>query len=147
MVKRIQNITRVQLKIREEEKFLLFGIVSAEPDYKLSLHINSKFRISLKNISPIRITDYIGTELIYSMFSDISGSPDIMFTLVSNRFGKIFLLKKLKNVDFILKVKYPEPEYNIEQVTAKLREIDSVSAVFNIDLNNFNDKKLQYLTQ
>jgi len=146
-MKSIQRITRVQLKINQKDEFILFGIVSAEPDYKLSLSLNKKFRISLKNIIPVKITDNTGSELAFSRFSDSSKSPDVVFNLFSNRSGKSFLLKKLKNVDYIFQVQNAENENHTDQITASLREIESVNAVFNIDTNTFKDKNLQYLTQ
>jgi hypothetical protein len=145
-MKSIQKITRVQLKINQADEFTILGLVSAEPDYKLSLTINKKFRISLKNISPVKIIDDTGSELTFSRFSDTSGSPGLVFTLVSNRSGKHFLLRKLKNVDYIFQVHDPESENNIDTLIANLREIEAVNAVFNIDLNTFKDKNLQYLT-
>ncbi|MEI8224707.1 MAG: IPExxxVDY family protein [Bacteroidota bacterium] len=146
-MKSIQRITRVQLKINQKDEFILLGIVSAEPDYKLSLSINKKFRVSLKNILPLKITDDTGSELAFSRFSDSSKSPDVVFNLFSNRSGKSFLLKKLKNVDYIFQVQDAENENNTDQITASMREIESVNAVFNIDINTFKDKNLQYLTQ
>lgn len=146
-MKSIQRITRLQLKINQKDEFILLGIVSAEPDYKLSLSINKKFRISLKNILPLKITDDTGSELAFSRFSDSSKSPEVVFNLFSNRSGKSFLLKKLKNVDYIFQVQDAENENNTDQITASLREIESVNAVFNIDIKTFKDKNLQYLTQ
>jgi hypothetical protein len=146
-MKSIQKVTRVQLKINQEDKFSLLGIVSAEPDYKLSLSINKKLRISLKNISPIKIAGNTGTELAFSRFSNISGSRGSVFTLVSNRSGKYFLLKKLKNVDYVLLVNDSENEYNIDTISSSLREIESLNAVFNVDVNALKDNKLQYLTR
>ena len=142
-----KKITRVQLKINHKEEFILFGLVSSDPDYKLSLALNKKFRISLKNVSPVKITDVTGSELVFSRFSDTSGSPDIMFNLIANSSGKNFLIKKLKNVDYIFQVLDPEYENNIDQITHNLREIESVNAVFNIDINTLKDKNLQYLIQ
>ena len=55
MMKNTQKITRLQLNAVPKEEDILFGIVSSDPDYKLSLSINKKFRISLKNISPLKI--------------------------------------------------------------------------------------------
>jgi hypothetical protein len=146
-MKSIQKITRVQLKISQKDEFILIGIVSAEPDYKLSLTLNKKFRISLKNISPVKITDDNGSELTFSRFSDSSGSPDIVFNLISNRSGKNFLLKKLKNVDYIFQVQDPDNENNINSITASLRETDTVTAVFRIDMNTIKDKNLLHLIQ
>jgi hypothetical protein len=146
-MKVIQKIKRVQLRINQNDGFILLGLVSAEPDYKLSLSINKKFRISLKIISPLKVIDDAGSELSFSRFSDSSGTPDTLFNLISNRSGKSFLLKNLKNVDYIFQIHNTENEFNINQLTVSLREIDSVNAVFNIDLNTFKDKNLQYLTQ
>lgn len=146
-MKKIQKITRVQLKINQKDDFILLGIVSAEPDYRLSLSLNKKFRISLKHISPVRINDNTGNEQVFSRFSHTNESLDVVFNLISNRSGKNFLLKKLKNVDYIFQVQDPENENNINQINASLREVESVNAVFNIDINTFKDKNLQYLTQ
>ena len=146
-MKSIQKIKRLQLKINQKDEFILLGIVSAEPDYKLSLTLNKKFRISLKNISPLKITGDNGSELAFSRFSDSSGSPDITFNLISNRSGKNFLLKKLKNVDYLFQVQDPDNGNNINRITSNLRETDTITAVFNIDLSIMKDKNLQYLIQ
>jgi hypothetical protein len=146
-MKKIQRITKVHLKIGKEEKCLLIGVVSAEPDYKLSLAINRKFGISLKSISPVNITSDTGPEFSFSRFSDSNGSKETIFTLVSNRFGKNFLIKKLKNIDYLFLIynTEDESENDILPVTSKLREIESVNAVFNIDVNSLRDKILHYL--
>jgi hypothetical protein len=143
----MQKVTRVKLKINQNNDLILLGLVSAEPDYKLSLSLNKKFRISLKTISSIKITDENGYELTFSRFSDTKKSPDLVFNLISNRSGQNFLLKKLKNVDYIFQVLDSENNNSINQITSSLREIESVNAVFNIDINTFKDKNLQYLTQ
>jgi hypothetical protein len=146
MMKSIQRVTRVQLEFNQKVEFLLLGLVSAEPDYKLSLAINKKFRISLKNISPIKITDDSGHELLFSRFSDMGKTQDTVFNLVSNRSGKSYLLKKLKNIDYLFQVLNPENEKDNSQIISGLREIECVNATFNIDIKTFKDKNLQYLT-
>ncbi len=143
----IQKVTRVKLKISQNNDFILLGLVSAEPDYKLSLSLNKKFRISLKNISPLRLTGDNGSELAFSRFSDSVNSTDLVFNLVSNRSGKNFLLNKLKDIDYLLQVQYSDNEINLNNITSNLRQIDSITAVFNIDINTIKDKNLQYLTQ
>jgi hypothetical protein len=146
-MKSVQKVTRIQLKTNHKDELILLGVVSADPDYKLSLTINKKFSISLKNISPLRITDSFGSESTFSRFTDTSRSPDIIFSLVSNRSGNNYLFKKMKNVDYIFQIQETENGKNINQITASLREIESVNAVFGIDLNTFKDKNLQYLIQ
>jgi hypothetical protein len=145
-MKSVQKITRLQLKINQNIDFILLGLVSAEPDYKLSLALNRKFRISLKNTSPLRLNDDRGGELTFSRFSNIISSQGIVFNLISNRSGQSYLLKKLKNIDYILQIHDSDKENIIKDITTQLREIDIITAVFNIDLN-IKDKHLQYLTQ
>ena len=145
-MKSVQKVTRVKLNVNLNNDLIMVGLVSSEPDYKLSISINRKFGISLKNLSPLKIENGTGSELSFSRFSDISGSPDIIFSLISNRNGKQFLINKLKNIDYIFQVQDSENESKINQITSGLREIESVNAVFNIDLNTFKDKNLHYLT-
>jgi hypothetical protein len=141
------KITRVQLKTNHDGELIMLGLVSSEPDYKMSLSINKRFRISLKNAAQVKLNDSAGEELAFSRFSDFSRSPDMVFSLVSNRSGKNFLIKKLRNIDYIFIIHNDENDSNIEEITARLREIEAVNAVFNIDLNIFRDKNLHYLTQ
>jgi hypothetical protein len=144
-MKSIRKVTRVKLHIKQINDFILFGLVSAEPDYKLSQSLNKKFRISLKNISPIKLTEDNGPEMVFSRFSDTSGSPEKIFNLISNRSGKQFLIKKLKNVDYIFQIQDSDNETSISNMTSGLREIDVITAVFNIDANSIKDKNLHYV--
>jgi len=146
-MKSVPKITRVQLKVEHEEELILLGLVSSEPDYKLSLILNKRLGISLKNVSPVKIISDAGTEIVFSRFSDSNGSPEVIYNLISNRSGKHFLLKKLKNVDFILQIYDSENNSTVESTTVILREIESVNAIFNIDLTTFKDKNLHYLNQ
>jgi len=142
-----QKITRVQLKVDHEEGLILLGMVSSEPDYKLSLTLNKRLGISLKNASPVKIISEAGSEVVFSRFSDTNGSPEVIYNLFSNRSGKYFLLKKLKNVDYIFQVYDSENNNTVESITKILREIESVNAIFNIELITFKDKNLHYINQ
>jgi hypothetical protein len=141
-----QRVKRVQLKINQLNEFILVGIVTSEPDYKLSLTLNNKFGISLKNISPVEVEDGNHSVMTFSRFSDTNSSAGSIFNLISNRSGKNFLLKNLKNIDYIFQVHDSEDINNIRQITDRLREIESVNAVFTIDTNTFKDKNLHFLT-
>jgi hypothetical protein len=145
-MKATQKITRVQLKINQKNESVLIGIVSSEPDYKISLALNRKLKIGLKHISPVILPDESGTDMTFSRFSDSASSHDILFELISNRSGKSFLLKKLKNIDYIFQIHDPEGEANIEQIMTALRDSECITAVFNIELNSLKDKNLQYIT-
>jgi hypothetical protein len=146
-MKSTQKVTRVKLNNDQNNEFILLGLVSAEPDYKLSLSLNKKFRISLKSISPLRLSTEDKSEYIFSRFSNNDDRTDLIFVLVSNRYDKNYLLSKLKNIDYLLQIQISEKEVNLNLITSYLREIDTITAVFNINMNTLKDKNLHYLTQ
>lgn len=141
------KIKRIQLKDNQTNDPDIIGIVSTEPDYKLSLALNRKLKISLKNDSPIVIREEPGVEVTFSRFSDISAVPNPGYDLTSNRSGKNFLLKKLKNIDFIFQVHNPDDEETVRKITATLKDTECITAVFRIDPATIKDKNIQYVIQ
>lgn len=146
-MKNAQKITRIQLDVCKNEKLFLYGIVSSEPDYKLSLALNKKMGISLKNRTSLNLKDDSGNEASFSRFVYTNHSDDTVYNLISNRSGKQFLIKKLKNIDYIFHVHYPAGENDSSKVISLLRETEYVYAVFVIDTGTINDKNLQYIIQ
>jgi len=144
-IKTTPKIKRVKLKINQDNESVLLGIVSTEPDYKLSLHLNKKLKFSLKNQSPLILTDGSGGEISFSCFSDSKTSPGISFELISNRNGKNFLLKKLKNIDYIFHINNHDNKLDINYLISLLRNTESITAVFTIDTASLKDKNLTYL--
>ncbi|HBC79693.1 MAG TPA: IPExxxVDY family protein [Bacteroidales bacterium] len=139
-----QRITKIQLSVNEQDTPVVLGIVSTEPDYRLSLALNKKLNISLKNTGAVEFQDDKGKKLHFSRFSDSSGS-DWHYQLVSNRTEKEFMLKKLINIDYLLLLQKPEKGFNYEGILSQLREIEAITGVFNIEISTLNDKNLKYL--
>ena len=137
---------RIIFDAGKNENLLVFGIVSAEPDYKLSLALNRKMGISLRNTDPLCISEDSVNELSFSRFRATGKTGEVLYELVSNRSGSQFLLKKLKNIDFFLKVNLPQGSAGAE-ISARLKQTEAVSAVFIIDKDTLNDKNLHYLIQ
>jgi hypothetical protein len=140
-----QKITRIHLSVNEQDEPVILGIVTPDPDYKLSLKLNKKLRISLRNAKPVEFRDNDGDDFVFSKFADSSVAPDSVFQLVSNRSGNNFLLKKLKNIDYLLIIRDPGKNFKLEQVMLQIREIDSITGVFKIDFKTLKDKNLKYL--
>jgi len=140
-----QKITRVILDPAQREDYLLLGVVSAEPDYKLSLAINRKLKISLKHKNPIETTNDQGISLHFSRFSDHSSDTGLTFNLVCNKSGGEFLLRKLNKIDYFLQVYSPDNDSDKDQLTLSLRSIETITAVFALDTTEIRDKNLQYL--
>lgn len=145
-MKTTSKITRVHLKINQENESVLLGIVSSEPDYKLSLLLNKKLKISLKNITPLIIPIDQGTEIIFSRFSDSKASHTLVYELITNRNGKYFFIKKLQNIDYLFHIHNYDNEADINQIVLQLRDMDCITAVFSIDSSSLKDKNLHYVT-
>jgi len=145
MMKTSRKVTRIRLDILTNDMFFLYGIVSSEPDYKLSLALNKKMGIFLKNKAPLKLHNDNGNELTFSRFSYTNASDDVVYELISNRSEKQYLLKKLKNVDYVFHVHFHGKDIIGSNVTSLLRDTESINAVFEIDPHTFSDKNLQYI--
>jgi hypothetical protein len=146
-MKKAQKVTRIQLEVSRNEKLFLYGIVSTEPDYKLSLALNKKMGISLKNKAPLNLPDDLGNEVSFSRFVYTNRSDDAVFNLISNRSGKQFLIKKLKNIDYIFHIHRHGSENDSSKIISQLRETEYVNAVFLLDTGLINNKNLKYIIQ
>ncbi|MCU0455030.1 MAG: IPExxxVDY family protein [Bacteroidales bacterium] len=142
------KIKRLQLEVNQESQTVLAGIASAEPDYKLSLLINKKLKISLKSSSPLVIRDERGNEAHFSRFIDRTAEHSgHSYELICNRSEKKILLGKLRNIDYIFMINNIINNTETENVLTGLRETESVTGVFSIDHRSLKDKNLQYLIQ
>jgi len=147
-MKQPQKVTKIRLKTSQNEGLILFGIVSREADYKLSLALNQRIGISLKQDESITISDDFGNTHFFSRFTtSATPSDEIAYTLTSNRSGSFFLLKKLKNIDYLFHI-HNLDNIDLElKISAILRETENIDAVFPIDMKTFNDKNISYLIQ
>jgi hypothetical protein len=140
------KITRIQFNDHSFNEYTFLGIVSNEADYKLSSILNSKLRISLKNNRTIDIPGSVRVSASFSRYSDTSHAPGITYDLISNRSEKEYLIKKLKKIDYFFQIHGQDIKFDIEQLTATLREIERITAVFKLDPLEIKDKNLIYLT-
>ncbi len=144
-MKNIQKKKRVQLSVPSNDDRILLGLSCTDPDYKLSLKINKKLHISLKSTAPVSTGDEPGTGPAFTRFTDMAAEQDSFFRLISNRSGSEFLLRKMKNIDYLIEIYNPSAVYDISDIVQRLREIDTITAVFNVDLKLIKDKGLKYL--
>lgn len=141
------KITKIQLEDPTNEEYAFLGIVSAEADYKLSHLLNKKLRLALKNNRTIEVMGANGSQISFSRYSDTTGSPEITYNLISNRSEKDYLIKKLRNIDYLFQIHSCDKKYDVDKLTRKLREIEIITAVFTLDPREIKDKNLLYLTQ
>ena len=144
-MKNRQKITRVQLQVEADEDYILLGVVSSEPDYKLSLSINRKLNLSLQHKSPVELIDDKGVLHQFSRFRGNSGLTGNIYNLISNKSGRSFFLKRLNKIDYLFLIYSPENDYDIDNITNTLRSVESITAVFPLESGELKDKNLQYL--
>lgn len=144
-MKTTPKIKRVHFKINQNDESVFLGIVSSEPDYKLSLALNKNLKISLKNSAPVIINDEPDNETTFSRFSDSSASQNLIYDLTSNRSGKNHLIRRLKNIDYIFRIYDPDNETNINQIISTLRKAECITAVFNINPESIKNRDLNHL--
>lgn len=142
---RTGKIKKFHLSESDDDIPVLIGIVSSEPDYRLSLKLNLRLGIGLKSIGPVEFADETGVEFRFSRFSDSPAHPASGLQMVCNRSLKNFLLPKLKNIDFLILIPGSTDKPFLEKLMADLRETDSITGVFNIDPKALKDKNLKYL--
>lgn len=139
------KIKKVHLSLNNNNESTFLGVVSAEPDYKLSLSLNKHLNISLKNTIPVTINDESGKEIIFSRFSHSAHAPFLIYDLISNRSGKNVLFKKFKNIDYIFLVHDTQNETDINNIATAIRATEFVSAVFNLNKDLIRDKNISHL--
>jgi hypothetical protein len=138
---REKKITRHTIESGEPQPFIFLGVVSAEPDYRLSVMINRHLGTNLRKCREEIIISSASTTSSFARFT----TDDLAFTLVSNRNSGNFLLRKLKNIDFII-IPGRTPDLNAtEKLLSSLREIPEITAVFLFNSRDYNDRNLSLL--
>jgi hypothetical protein len=136
-----KKITRHTIPNGETPDFLFLGIVSAEPDYRLSVMLNrclgSDFRKDPENI--IAISDKGKNP--FSCF--ISTRPALK--LVSNKNEKNVLLRRLDKIDFLLVMSGSPDRRKTDELADIIRKIPEVTAVFVFASRETSDRNVSLL--
>lgn len=140
-MKNPQKIKRIHLTVNDHDIPVILGIVTTDQDYKLTLKLNKKLSVSLKNADPVAVNEIDGNINQFSRFSFSVPENETIYQLISNRTGKSFLIIKLKNIDYLLLITDPGRTVQYDKLVAALREIDSVSGVFNISFESISKDK------
>jgi hypothetical protein len=140
------KITRIKLVDKTNEEYSILGIVSTEADYKISQLLNKKLKLTLKNNKTLDIPGPDGMSISFSRYSCTSGIPEMSYNLISNRSEKNYLLKTVKNLDYIFQIFCGDRKCDTDRLIKTLREIEKITAVFSLDPREIKDKNLVYLT-
>jgi len=137
------KITRHAIVDSGMPDFIFLGIVSAEPDYRLSVMLNRHLAIDLRH-SQTDICEVRGKdETAWSRFT----TTPLTLSLVSNKSRGKILIRKLKNIDYLLVIHNADDGKNAGALAAAVRKCPEVTAVFVFESLETGDRNLALLVQ
>ena len=119
-----------KLNFEYERDYMLVGIASHENDYRLSWALNKNLNFNFTKTDDLIINHpKHKIEINYSMYFSNDDSY-LNYYLISNKSEKGFLLPKMKNIDFVLKISGDANMDFLNELLKKLKHIDIVITAF-----------------
>ncbi len=130
------------LKVEFDYDFDLLAIVSPVKDYRLCWYINNEIKTKFKRKNDLEINSAKLKQVsFFSLFHHFDGLSKRDYYLVSNKSSGSFLVKELKEVDFFIAIYGYISEEEKEDLTEKLRSLNIIQAIFEVDPNQLASKK------
>jgi len=129
----------IKLKnIQPNYEFILIGLVTSEPLYRLSWLVNDNLNIQLKEAPPAQV--YHTKRQIIQEFSifQFDGIDTSFFQLIQNKSQQGFLIEEQKQVDYWLKIE--NSTLITTDLLAKLKVLKNISLVFEIKPGSLKSK-------
>jgi hypothetical protein len=136
-----RKITRHTIPGEQIPEFFFLGVVSSEPDYRLSVMINKHLGTDLRKCPDVITLGSDTGNPAFSRFTSVTQD----FSLVSNRSEGNLLLRKLKNIDFFFLMTIKADRQHVESLAISLREMPEVTAVFVLISREISDRNLSLL--
>ena len=137
----LKKISRHTIASGEMPAFSFLGLVSAEPDYRLSVllnkHLGTDLRKCREDITSI-------TETGKHSFSCFRSDPP-PFSLVSNHGEGNILIRKLKKIDFLFVSGGPPDREKAESLAVIVRTIPGITAVFVFESSEISDRNISLI--
>jgi hypothetical protein len=132
-----------KLSPEAEQTFILLGISSHENDYRISWALNEYLGFHFTKTTNHQVLNQrIKEQQEFSTYLYSEQDESITYRLISNRCDNGFLLEELKNIDFLLLIEGNETtSTTLPNLTAKIKSIPFISAVFAIDWKLLKSKK------
>jgi len=122
------------------KNFSFLGIVTTEPDYKLSHLLNKRLVISLSHSTDEIVNEPYNENSSFSKFV----TRDRKYALISNKSDQSLFLRKMSKIDFLL-IESPDSNSNINITAELIRKINGITAVFVLNSNEIRDKNIEIL--
>ena len=129
MPKKVHKLTE-----KEDYRFRLAGISSAENDYKLSWSLNQILGINLVRIDDLEIYHKrLDDKQAFSQFEYFDEETLLQYRLISNRSVNGYLLEEMTNLDYLLQISGDMDNAWLELLIEKMNNIDGIILVFPLD--------------
>ena len=138
-------MSRKKLIVDYTFDFELFGIVSAEKEYKLAWYINQKFGIKLKKQQDILLQMVGNKNLTISNY--IFETENSSFRFFKNKSmdtrdgSPLYVLPEIKNFDFFIMIENHGNSFQQEKVPERLSLIPSIQYFKKFDLDQIKSKE------
>ena len=137
MPKKVHKLTD-----KEDYRFKLAGISSAENDYKLSWSLNQILGINLVRIDNLDIYHKrLDDKQAFSQFEYFDEETLIQYRLISNRSVNGYLLEEMTNLDYLLQITGDLDEGSLEYLMEKMNSIDGIILAFPLDPTTLKSRK------
>lgn len=147
-------MAKTKLLLEYDYDFLLIGIISPYPDYKLSWSLNKTLEIDLQREEDMVLPSMEGKDKgltlgfdeqveipTFAFFKYDNEDLHLMYTLVANHSKSALLIKEEQRVDFFLIIGGSYDEIDIEQLLQQVKSDKHVITAFEIDPNRLKSKQ------
>jgi hypothetical protein len=148
-------MAKTKLFLEYDYEFLLIGIITNVPDYKLCWSLNRTLKIELIKEDDIELPSTQSAAIPeltldfdepiidpkFSFFRFNNEDDHVDYILVANRSKSFMLIKEEQSVDFFLIIGGIYDEVDVDDLLKKLREDKTVITAFDIDPNKLKSKQ------
>jgi hypothetical protein len=137
MPKKIHKLTE-----KEDYRFMLAGIASADNDYKLSWSLNQNLGINLVRIDNLEIYHKrLDGKQAFSQFEYYDENSMLQYRLISNRSINGYLLEEMTNLDYLLQITGEMDVGWLELLIGKINNIEGIILAFPLDPTKLKSRK------
>lgn len=137
MPKKVHKLTE-----KEDYRFRLAGISSAENDYRLSWSLNQVLGINLVRMDNLEIYHQrLDDRQSFSQFEYFDEESLLHYRLISNKSANGYLLEEMTNLDYLLQVSGDMDETWLDELIKKIKGMEGIILVFQIDPASLKSRK------
>lgn len=128
----------IKIKPDNNFHFLLFGLVTTEPIYKISWQINEQLNILLKETNPLQVYNQKKQAVQEFVKFSFYTPEELNYHLIHNKGNQGLLIEEQKQTDYFLKIE--DTNLNAKHLIKKLKLIKNISLAYEIEPGSLKSK-------